>query len=65
MARRSEVRTSTNILVRLGVGPEHAVLPEEIDHGEIAVRMQMVGWNKLVHQQWAVMSIGLRSRAPG
>ena len=31
-----------NILVRLAVGPQYPV-PEEVDHGEIAVRMQMVG----------------------
>ena len=38
----SEVRTLANILVGLAVGPEHPV-PEEVNHGEGAVRMQMMG----------------------
>jgi hypothetical protein len=41
-----ELRSSMIILIRLAVGPEHPV-PEEVDHSEIAVRMQMVGEVKL------------------
>jgi hypothetical protein len=47
------VRTSMNILVRFAIRPEQPV-PEEVNHGEIAVRMQMVG----------VVNVGLRSEGP-
>jgi hypothetical protein len=42
------------ILIRLAIGPEHPA-PEEVDHGEIAVRMQMVGEVKLplAPEPWA------------
>lgn len=43
---RSEVRISANILVGRAVGPKHPV-PEEVNHGEVAVRMQMMGEVKL------------------